>query len=144
MHIQRLTRGEPDAARALFALLSEVLGEGEPVLHDAYIAHLLQQGSFWAIAAIDEGRVIGGLTAHLLPMTKAEHFEMFVYDVAVREDRQRQGIGQTLVSWAVREAFAFGARSVFVLADNLDVDAIRFYQKLDGVCSPVTLVAWAD
>ena len=40
---------------------------------------------------------MGGLTAHALPMTRSPEAELFIYDLAVRADRQRRGIGRTLV-----------------------------------------------
>jgi aminoglycoside 3-N-acetyltransferase I len=121
--------------------MSAVFGEGESAVSETCVDRLLQQDTFWAVAAVDEDGVVGGLTAHVLPMTKGEHSELLINDVAVREDRQRQGIGQMLVNWAVKEAFALAMHTVFFLADNDDVDAVRFYKKLDGVASDVMLIA---
>lgn len=112
-------------------------------MSEAYIDRLLQQDTFWAVAAFDGDSVVGGLTAHVLPMTRADYSDLLIYDVAAREDRRRQGIGQVLVNWVIREASALGIHSVFVLANNEDVDAIRFYRKLKGAISPVTLIAWS-
>lgn len=144
MHIQRLALGQNERAKALFALLSDVLGEGSSCASEAYIEQLLKRDSFWAIAAIDDNRVVGGLTAHVLPMTKAEQSELLIYDVAVDRTRQQRGIGYLLVDWVRNEASAVGIASVFVLADNEDAHAIRFYRKLGGAESAATLFAWGD
>jgi aminoglycoside 3-N-acetyltransferase I len=143
LHIQRLVSGQNEWAKALFALLSEVLGEGVSSISEAYIEQLLKQNSFWAVAVIDNDRVVGGLTGHILPITKAEQSELLIYDVAVATNCQRRGIGQMLVDWVRSEASAVGIESVFVLADNKDTGAIGFYRKLGGVDSPVTLFAWS-
>ncbi len=77
-------------------------------------------------------RLVGGLTAHALPMTRAERSEMFIYDVAVRPDYQRQGVGRRLMA-AVRDAARErGIDDVFVAADEDDAHALDFYRSLGG------------
>ena len=76
--------------------------------------------------------IVGGLTAHALPMTRAERSEMFIYDVAVRPDYQRQGVGRRLMA-AVRDAARDqGIDDVFVAADEDDAHALDFYRSLGG------------
>ena len=140
--IERIAAGERARAKELFALLARVLGDQPGPLTDAYLDRLLQRDSFWAFAAIEEGRVIGGLTAHVLPMTKAERAELLVYDIAVAEAYQRQGVGRSLIQAARDEAVSQGIGVVFVLADNQDEHALRFYQGLGATGSPVTLFEW--
>jgi len=140
--IERIAAGERDRAKELFSLLALVLGDQPGPLSDAYLDRLLQRDSFWALGAIEEGRVIGGLTAHVLPMTNAEGAELLIYDIAVAEAHQRRGIGGALIEAARREAASQGIEVVFVLADNQDEHALRFYQKLGAIGSPVTLFEW--
>lgn len=111
-------------------------------MSDAYVDRLLQRDSFWAFAAIEERRVIGGLTAHVLPMTNAKRAELLIYDIAVAEAHQRRGVGRSLIEAARKEAASQGIEVVFVLADNQDEHALRFYQKLGATGSPVTLFEW--
>ena len=71
VHTKRLTAADRDVARALFALMAEVFEvPGEP-LGDAYLERLLTRPDFWAIAAFAGGEIVGGVTAHTLPMTRA-------------------------------------------------------------------------
>jgi aminoglycoside 3-N-acetyltransferase I len=142
MRVERLTVGQLGKARALFALLSEVLGEKIDPISDVYIDRLLGQDSFWAFAALDNERIVAGLTGHVLMMTNAEGAELLIYDIAVDEGYQRQGVGRRLIESVRNEASAKGIRVVFVLADNSDVNAIDFYRKLGGADSAVTLFAW--
>ena len=123
--------------------MSEVFGEGGLPLSDAYIDRLLKRDCFWAVVAIDDDKIVGGLTAHILPMTKAEQSELLIYDVAVHERLQRRGIGKMLISWVRNQASALGISDVFVLADTGDVGAISFYRNLGGADSPVTLFLWS-
>lgn len=142
--IERLGAGQRDRAKALFALLSEVLGDTRGPVTDSYVDRLLQQDSFWAFAAIENNRVIAGLTAHVLPMTNAERAELLVYDIAVTEDYQRRGIGRQLIQAARNEATSQGIDVVFVLADNEDAHALDFYRASGASGSPVTLFEWDD
>lgn len=130
--------GDRDLARELFAMMAEVFREEHDHLGDDYLDALLSRESFWAIAALAGDEVVGGLTAHTLPMTRAESSEIFIYDVAVRGDRQRRGIGRLLMESLREAAAASGSHELFVPADNDDLHALDFYRVLGGVPSPVT------
>ncbi len=71
-------------ARSMFELMAEVFEEDHAELSDAYIDQVLSQENFWAVAAFADDMIIGGLTAHVLPMTRSETRELFIYDLAVR------------------------------------------------------------
>lgn len=138
MQIRRLAPTDRDRARALFEMMAEVFGEACRPLGDRYLDRLLRRASFWALAALHEGEVVGGLTAHALPMTTSEAFELFVYDLAVREEHQRQGIGRKLMAALRREAAEHGIRVLYVPVDDGDVHALEFYQAVGGEGTPVT------
>lgn len=59
------------------------------------------------------------------------------YDLAVRGDRQRQGIGRRLI--AALRAAAAGVEVVFVPAAGDDVHALECYRALGGEPAPVTI-----
>jgi aminoglycoside 3-N-acetyltransferase I len=141
----RLTRDDREWARALFALLAGAFGEtGEP-LSDAYLDRLLGRPEFWAVAALaEDGSVVGGLTAHTLPMTRAEAAEVFIFDIAVRPDHRRRGVGRQLVAALRDAAAAQGIADVFVAADDDDQHALDFYRALGGAPSPVTIFTFSD
>lgn len=134
----RLKTGDRELARALFSMMAEVFEEEGEVLSDAYLDRLLAREEFWAIAALDDDRVIGGITAHTLPMTRAETSEVFIYDVAVRRDHQRKGVGRHLMGELRDLAAAAGILELFVPADDDDVHALDFYRAVGGAASPVT------
>jgi aminoglycoside 3-N-acetyltransferase I len=137
---RRLTQDDTTLATQLFALMAEVFDEGPRAeLRAAYVDGLLRRPDFWAIAAFVDGELAGGLTAHTLPMTRSESFEIFIYDLAVRADRQRRGVGRRLVG-ALREmAAAEGIDDVFVPADDEDAHALAFYRALGADGAPVTI-----
>ncbi len=98
---------------------------------------------FWALAAFAGADVVGGLTAHTLPMTRSPSSEVFTYDLAVRQDQQRQGVGSRLVLELREAAARAGSQEVFVPADNEDAHALDFYRAQGATPSPVTFFTFA-
>ena len=142
-HITRLRSEDAASARVMFAMMAEVFGEDSEPLGDHYLTELLGRESFWAYAAFAGSSIVGGLTAHTLPMTRSPSAEVFIYDLAVRPDHQRRGVGSRLLR-ELRTATAHaGIRDVFVPADEEDEHAIDFYRALGGVPSPVTFFTFA-
>ena len=123
----------------MFRMMADVFEEPARPLSDAYVESLLARPAFWAIAALDGDEVVGGLTAHTLPMTRAEVSEVFLYDLAVRTDRQREGIGRRLVTELREAAAAADIAVMFVPADDEDVHALDFYRALGGTPAKVTI-----
>jgi tRNA-Thr(GGU) m(6)t(6)A37 methyltransferase TsaA len=138
LRIERLT-DQIDLARDAFQMMCEVFDEGGAPLSDHYVARLLADPRFHAFVAVEAGEPVGCITAHDLPMTRHERTERFVYDLAVREDRQRRSIGRLLVEAMVADAARRGIDVVFVPADNDDDHALAFYTSLGGHPAPVTM-----
>ena len=138
IEIERLGPSDATRARALFAMMAEVFEEPAATLSDAYLARLLARPDFWALAAVEGSDVVGGLTAHALMMTREEATELFIYDVAVRTDRQRRGIGRQLLDELRARAAVAGVDVCFVPAENEDAHALEFYRAIGGEPSPVT------
>jgi aminoglycoside 3-N-acetyltransferase I len=136
---QRLTARDRDLARRLFALMAAVFEEPCDHLSDGYLDGLLGRLEFWAVAAFVDDHLVGGITAHTLPMTTDESSELFIYDIVVRPDHQRRGIGRALITALRQAATAEGIADVFVPADNDDAHAVEFYRRLGGVPAPVTI-----
>lgn len=143
MQVRRLTASERELARALFTLMAAVFEEQAGPLSDAYLDRLLRRDDFWALAAFAGDAIVGGLTAHTLPMTRAERSEIFIYDIAVRADHQRRGVGRRLVTALREEAANAGITDLFVPADDDDMHALDFYRALGGVPSPVTFFTFS-
>jgi len=143
MRSKRLTTGDRQLARALFAVMAEVFEEECEELSDAYLDRLLAREEIWAIAAFDGDEIVGGVTGHTLPMTRTETAELFIYDIAVHRDHQRKGVGRHLLTELREQAAAAGIGEVFVPADNDDLHALDFYRGLGGAASPVTFFTFA-
>jgi aminoglycoside 3-N-acetyltransferase I len=141
---KRLTASDREDARSLFTLMAQVFSEDSASLSDCYLDRLLSRDDFWAIAAFADGGIVGGVTAHTLPMTRTESSEIFVYDIAVRSDYQRKGVGRQLMKALCEQALEFDIRDVFVAADNDDVHALDFYRCLGGQPSPATIFTFSS
>jgi len=139
---KRLKPSDRDSARKLFAIMAEVFEEECESLSDTYLDQLLAREDFWAIAAWVDEQIVGGVTAHTLPMTRTASSEIFIYDIAVRSDHQRKGIGWHLIAELRERAAAEGIRVLFVPADNDDLHALDFYRALGGIPSQVTHFAF--
>jgi len=137
--IERLNADDIHRARELFATIAGVFETENAPLGDAYLKRLLSRGDFWALAASIDGRIVGGLTAFTLPLTRLEESEVFIYDIAVLPGHQRQGIGRRLVELLRERASAAGIEVAWVPADNEDTHALDFYKALGGEPSPATV-----
>ena len=142
MLIRRLIAGDRELARATFTMIAAVFDEPGRPLPDDYVDVLLARADFWALAALEGEEPVGGITAHVLPMTRSPSRELFVYDVAVREDRQRRGIGRAMLVELIAQAAAVGIESVFVAVADEDVHAMDFYRAVGGAESPVTMFSF--
>jgi aminoglycoside 3-N-acetyltransferase I len=142
MRSVRLKSGDRDLARALFTTIAAVFDEDSEPLSDDHIDRLLAREDFWAIAAFAGDQIIGGLTAYTLALTRTESSELFIYDIAVRREEQRKGIGRQLLAQLREGANANGIHELFVAVDNGDVHALDFYRALGGTESPVTFFAF--
>ena len=137
--ILRLTVDHLDLARQTFAMMTEVFGDDGEALSLDYLGRILRRPDLWALAAVVDDQPVGALTAHALPMTRTETSELFIYDLAVRADWQRRGIGRALVERLLTAADPATISSIFVPADNEDIHALHFYRAVGGTPEPVTI-----
>lgn len=101
-----------------------------PSVH--YLQSLLGSDSFVALAAVEGGKVIGGIAAYELRKFEQERSEFYIYDLAVSAGYRRQGIATALIERLKTIAKARGAYVIFVQADTgaEDEAAIALYTKL--------------
>ncbi|MBE4718868.1 hypothetical protein DAD99_12135 [Pseudarthrobacter sp. AB1] len=138
LEVKRLFRGDAAAAGVMFEMMARVFGEDSEPLSEDYLEDLLGREGFWALAAFIGPDIVAGLTAHTLPMTRSPTSEVFIYDLAVRQDHRRQGFASRLVLELRATAALEGIHEIFVPADNEDVHALDFYRALGATASPVT------
>ncbi|HEY9552509.1 AAC(3)-I family aminoglycoside N-acetyltransferase [Allosphingosinicella sp.] len=96
----------------------------------AYLARLLGSGRFFALAALKDGAVVGGLAAYELQKFEQKRSEIYIYDLAVAEPHRREGIATALIQELRKIGAERGCYVIFVQADLEDEPAIALYTKL--------------
>jgi aminoglycoside 3-N-acetyltransferase I len=103
----------------------------------SYLQSLLEKESTIFYVAEVENKVVGGLTAHFLPSTYFTSSEVYIFDLAVKTDLQRQGIGAKLINSLKNYCASYGYKEMFVQADLEDTFALDFYQATGGIAESV-------
>lgn len=127
-----LTSNDLDTFIALIALFEEVFEMEDFVCPSKiHLSTLLAKEDFRAIVALSEGQVLGGLTLYFLPQYYAHKPLAYLYDLAVKTEFQRQGIGKQLMTFTQQYCKKAGFEEIFVQADKVDVHALNFYRATD-------------
>jgi aminoglycoside 3-N-acetyltransferase I len=136
MEILHLTENDLPLMDGLLMVFGEVFGDTATYSgrrpDDDYLRKLLGGDMFIALAAVQDGKVVGGLAAYELKKFEQERSEIYIYDLAVRAAHRRQGIATALIEHLKRIAAARGAYVIYVQADTRaeDAAAIALYTKL--------------
>jgi aminoglycoside 3-N-acetyltransferase I len=94
-----------------------------------HLRKLVDDPHFIVLVAMQNERVVGGLTAHVLANYTNPQPAVYLYDLAVHPDHQRQGVGKKLVAALIEYCTAKGYAEIFVQAEADDKEAIRFYRS---------------
>lgn len=131
--IKQLAKEDLPLFKSLINLFNAVFEEEDPAIgNDAHLLKLLTGNSFVVMAAISENEVAAGLTAYELPMVYSDHSEIFLYDLAVKPEYQRMGIGKSLIQTLKEYCIQNGIKEFFVMAHEEDEHAIEFYKSTGG------------
>ena len=117
--------------QGLLEVFREVFDWEESEFPDSsYLANLLGNPQFLVLVAKAENKIIGGLTAYVLPGYQTKKSSIFIYDLGVATNFQRQGIGKSLIDILLDYAKNRQIQDVFVDTEQEDnEDALAFYQK---------------
>jgi aminoglycoside 3-N-acetyltransferase I len=131
-----LTADDLPLMQALLAVFGEAFDDVQTYTKQqpsaAYLRQLLGGDSFIALAALKNGRVVGGIAAYELKKFEQERSEIYIYDLAVLAAHRREGVATALIERTKEIAAQRGAYVVFVQADTNpeDAPAIALYTKL--------------
>ena len=106
--------GPRDSLRVLFELAEDSAAELDSYIEDGRV-----------LVAVSGGEVIG----HLQLTGAGDPCQVEIKNMAVREERQGQGVGRRLVQAAVDLAAAEAVTTLLVATAAADIGNLRFYQR---------------
>jgi aminoglycoside 3-N-acetyltransferase I len=128
--IKRLDKNDVLLFQKLILLFQEVFEmESSAIPNDSYIERLLAENDFICYVAVLDNEIAGGLTAYQLPLYYSESSEIFIYDIAIKQEFQRQGLGKKLISVLKEYSKENGIKELFVAANIEDEYALDFYHS---------------
>jgi aminoglycoside 3-N-acetyltransferase I len=132
--VRQLTCDDIDRFRELLTVMGRAFGDLDTYTRaqpgTTYLRKLLGGDQFIALAALEDGAVIGGLAAYELPKFEQARSEIYIYDLAVASDHRRKGVATALIEALKAIGAARGAYVMFVQADPPDMPAVALYGKL--------------
>ena len=133
LEVRKLAQKDLSVFNSLVHLFNMVFEEDETAIStETNLSKLLSNDYFVAMAAFYENEIAGGLTAYELPMYNSENSEIFLYDLAVKTEYQRMGIGKRLIHNLKEYCVKNGIKEFFVLAHEKDEHAVEFYRSTGG------------
>ncbi|MEO6454321.1 MAG: GNAT family N-acetyltransferase [Ginsengibacter sp.] len=136
--VKRLGKHDAKIFHKLIRLFQEVFEEKAFLnVGESYLARLLEKNDFIVYVIISGSEIVGGLTAYELATYYSEDSEIFIYDIAIKVEFQRQGLGKHLISSLKKHCAQKGIKEMFVAADEEDEHAIDFYHSTGGDAAKV-------
>ena len=129
--IKKLDSGEIELAKQLI-LLFGFDDDNRSLPSDVYVAKMLARNDFHVIVALEDQRLIGGLTAYEMTMFKRETTEMFLYEIEVAEPFRRNGIGKALIEFLKQICNEKGIVEMFVGTERDNAAARALYAATGG------------
>lgn len=119
----------------LLSVFTEVFEEDNAVYSDrSYLKNLLDSNCLLVVVAKANNRIIGGLTAYVLPSYQVSASNIYIYDLGVKECFRNKGVGRMLINYLLEYSKSNNIQEIFVDTEQVDnEDAIAFYNKI-GFC----------
>lgn len=118
--------------KQLILLFGDVFETDNVVYSNERLADLLNNKHFVAIVALAHNVVVGGLTGYIMPMYNKPADELYLYDMAVATQAQRQGIGRQLIEKLKEFCCQHNIGNISVEAHAEDLSAVAFYHSWGG------------
>ncbi|MGF1637446.1 MAG: GNAT family N-acetyltransferase [Cyclobacteriaceae bacterium] len=134
VEIVKLTSHDLDAFIDLVKVFEDVFEMQNFVMPSReHLQKLLSKPDFFVFVALKDREVVGGLTTYTLHQYYATTPLLYIYDLAVKTDFQRQGIGKKLIATVLSFGKSIGMEEVFVQADKVDDYALDFYRSTGAI-----------
>lgn len=128
LKIEKLNTGDIYKFTDLIRLFEEVFEmQNFKMPGENYLLQLLKKDDFFVFVALQNNKVVGGLTSYIMHQYYSESSLVYIYDLAVKTEYQRQGIGKLLIEGNNRYCHSIGVEAVMVEAEEPDTHALDFY-----------------
>jgi ribosomal protein S18 acetylase RimI-like enzyme len=124
--VRRLRAGDEEVVRTLTDR-----ERYEPLSPEAARRFLAESGNVMLVA-FDGGEPVGSVLGYELQRRHGPERSLFVYDIDVDEAYRRRGVGTELMRSLFAIAREDGAAEAFVITDESNQTAMRFYESLGG------------
>ncbi|MBA3649706.1 MAG: GNAT family N-acetyltransferase [Chitinophagales bacterium] len=104
---------------------------------ETYLQQLLEKDDFFVFVALLDNKVVGGLTSYIMHQYYSKAPLVYIFDLAVKTEFQRQGIGKMLIKANNHYCKTIGTEAVMVQADEADDYAIKFYHSTGATAEKV-------
>ena len=133
IQIKKLDSSEVILAKELIVMFGFTEGSRHQIFaSDDYVREMLDREDFHVIVALENEKLVGGLTAYEMKMFKRETIEMFLYEIEVAEDFQRRGIGKALIEFLKNICAEKEIVEMFVGTEKENFAARRLYSSTGG------------
>jgi ribosomal protein S18 acetylase RimI-like enzyme len=105
---------------------------GRPPLEDDGAARFLANGRNHLLAAFEGEEPVGMVLGQELDRRHGDEPKMLLYEIDVREDRRRRGIGRALMDAFGEVCRERGYPTAWVLTDEENPPAVAFYAACGG------------
>lgn len=131
--IKKLSPNDIGSAKELFLFFQIDDGVENPgSASDKYLKKFLSRDDFHVIVAVEDEKVIGGLTAYELVKYKREETEMFLYEIAVDKSHRRKVIASGLIECLREICISKGITEMFVATEMNNTPAKKLYESTGG------------
>lgn len=133
IQIKKLDSGEVALAKKLIELFGFTEGSRHQIFaSEEYVREMLEREDFHVLVALENGNLVGGLTAYEMKMFKRETTEMFLYEIEVAEDFRQKGIGKSLIEFLKKICAEKGIVEMFVGTEKENSAARKLYSSTGG------------
>ena len=127
--IKKLSPHDSNEFISLIQLFEQVFEMKDLRIPDEkYLQQLLEKDDFFVFVALHQDEVVGGLTSYIMHQYYSTRPLVYIYDLAVKNELQRQGIGKRLIACNNNYCKDMNVEVVMVQADEVDDYAIDFYR----------------
>ena len=126
--IKKLTRNEGLLAKELIEMFGfDEESKNQTFSSENYVGQMLERDDFHVIVALQNGKLVGGLTAYEMKMFKRETTEMFLYEIEVAETHRQLGVGKALIECLKEICESNGIVEMFVGTEKGNLPAQKLY-----------------